>query len=256
MKNRVLEKCLYIIAFGGILDSILIAYRSGGVDTGILLPAVGGVCVIFWLLFMHTGTYRKRSKAYSRIAKVVSGLFVIWLVSFIIVMSVIMTSAISDNNQKVESVIVLGAGLKGESPTSVLKERLDYTIGYFKYNPDVKIIVSGGQGFGEVITEAEGMKRYLVRHGVPENIILKEERSTSTYENMIFSKKLYEDTMGKPLGRVMIITNDFHMFRSKMLARRAGLRPYGISSATPWYIYPNVCLREYFALFKSLVFDR
>jgi uncharacterized SAM-binding protein YcdF (DUF218 family) len=54
----------------------------------------------------------------------------------------------------------------------------------------------------------------------------------------------------------MIITNDFHMFRSKILAGRAGLEAYGISSGTPWYIYPNVFLREYLAVFKSLLLDR
>jgi Uncharacterized conserved protein len=256
MKNRLLQICLYIAAVAGIIDTILIASRSGGVDTGILLPAVGGVCIILWSWFMKTGLYKKRSKFYSKLVKLVVGLFLIWLVSFIVITAVIITSAISDKDQKVDSVIVLGAGLKGETPTLVLKERLDYTIDYYKFNPDVKIIVSGGQGLGEAITEAEGMKRYLVSHGIPENIILKEEHSTSTYENMLFSKKLYENTMGKPLYKVMIVTNDFHMFRSKMLARRAGLKPYGISSGTPWYIYPNVCLREYFALFKSLVFDR
>ncbi len=256
MKNKYFKIFLYILAAAGIMDTIIIANRSGGMDTGILLPSIGGACIIFWALFKKTGLYRQRSSFYSKLIKVFTGLFLVWLVSFIVITAVIITSAMSDKEQKVDSVIVLGAGLKGETPTLVLKKRLDYTLDYYKLNPDVKIVVSGGQGIGETITEAEGMKRYLVKHKIPENVILKEERSTSTYENMLFSKKVYENATGEPLGTVMIVTNDFHMFRAKILAKRAGLKPYGISSGTPWYIYPNVCLREYFALFKSLILDR
>ncbi|EPR11673.1 YdcF family protein [Ruminiclostridium papyrosolvens] len=256
MKNKYFQIFLYILAAAGIMDTIIIAKRSGGMDMGILLPAIGGVCIIIWALFKKTGLYRRRPKFYSKLIKVFTGLFLIWLVSFIIITAVIITSAMSDKEQRVDSVIVLGAGLKGETPTLVLKKRLDHTLDYYKLNPDVKIIVSGGQGIGETITEAEGMKRYLVKHNIPENVILKEEKSTSTYENMLYSKKMYESTIGRPLDKVLIVTNDFHMFRAKILAKRAGLKPYGISSGTPWYIYPNVCLREYFALFKSIILDR
>ncbi len=256
MKNKYLHIFLYMLAVTGILDTLIIARRSGGMDMGILLPAIGGACIIIWAVFKKTRLYKRSPNFYSKLIKVFTGLFLVWLVSFIIITAVIITSAISDREQKVDSLIVLGAGLKGETPTLVLKKRLDYTLDYYKDNPDVKIIVSGGQGIGETITEAEGMKRYLVKHNIPENVILKEERSTSTYENMMYSKKVYESTLGKPLDKVMIVTNDFHMFRAKILAKRAGLKPYGISSGTPWYIYPNVCLREYFALFKSLILDR
>ncbi len=256
MKNKYLQIFLYILAVAGIIDTILIAKRGGGMNLGVLLPAVGGACIILWALFKKTPLYRRRPNLYRKLIKVFTVLFLVWLVSFVIITAVIITSAMSDKEQKVDSVIVLGAGLKGETPTLVLKKRLDYTLDYYKSNPDVKIIVSGGQGIGETITEAEAMKRYLVKHDIPENIILKEESSTSTYENMLYSKKAYENTIGKPLDKVMVITNDFHMFRAKILAKRAGLKAYGISSGTPWYIYPNVCLREYFALFKSLILDR
>lgn len=255
-KSRLVQISLFIIAIAGILDTIIMFNRSGNMDTGILLPSIGGICIILGIIFIKTETYRKNSKFYNRIGKVVLGLFIVWLISFAVLMTVIFTSAISQQNEKVDSVIVLGAGLKGGVPTLALQTRLDSAIDYMNRNPETKAIVSGGQGFSETITEAEGMKRYLVSHGIPEDRILKEEQSTSTYENMLFSKKLYENSIGKKLNKVMIITNNFHMMRSKMLARRAGLQPYGISSGTPWYIYPNVLLREYLAVFKSLIFDR
>ncbi|HEY5583356.1 MAG TPA: YdcF family protein [Ruminiclostridium sp.] len=255
-KNILIQVGLIILAIIGILDTLFISSRSGGKDLGILLPAIGGTCIILGIIFTKTGLYKRNLKLYDKLGKIILSLFIVWLISFVLVATVILTSAISDQNEKVDSVIVLGAGLKGETPTLVLIERLNYTIEYLNKNPDTRTIVSGGQGPGETITEAEGMKRYLVSHGVSQDMIIKEEHSTSTYENMLFSKKIYEKMLGKKLEKVMIITNDFHMFRSKLLARRAGLEPYGISSGTPWYIYPNVFLREYFAVFKSFVFDK
>lgn len=247
---------LGIIAVAGILDTIIISSRSGGKDLGILLPSIFGVCILAGLVFTRTGIYKKNTELFKKLGKVISVFFWLWVISFAAVLIVIINSAISDRNEKVDCIVVLGAGLKGETPTLVLIERLNYTLEYLEDNNGTKVIVSGGQGPGETITEAEAMKRYLIRYGVSPDIIMKEERSTSTYENMVFSKALYEAEVGKSLKKVMIVTNDFHMFRSKLLARRAGLEPYGMSSATPWYIYPNVFLREYLAVFKSLVFDR
>ncbi len=256
MKRKLIRIILIIFALIGIIDTIILAKRSGNVDTGILLPSIGGACIIFVMIFIRTKHYKKNIKIYTRIGKVFFGLLIVWFISFVVLTSVILTSAVAQSNEKVDSVIVLGAGLKGDKPTLVLQERLNYTIDYLNKNTDAIAVVSGGQGVGEIITEAEGMKRYLVAYGISESRILKEEKSTSTYENMVFSKKLYEETIGKKLDKVMIITNDFHMFRSKHLAKRVGLEPYGISSGTPWYIYPNVLLREYLAVIKSFVFDR
>lgn len=255
-KGKLIQLGLFILAIIGILDTLFISARSGGKDVGILLPAIGGTCIILGIIFIKTGIYKKNYKFYNKVGKAILGLFIVWLISFVVVVTIISTSAISDKNEKVDSVIVLGAGLKGETPTLVLLERLNYAIEYLNKNPTTRAIVSGGQGFGETITEAEAMKRYLVSHGISEDMIIKEEKSTSTYENMKLSKKIYEASTGSRLEKVMIITNDFHMFRSKLLAKRADLEPYGISSGTPWYIYPNVFLREYLAVFKSLIFDR
>ncbi|PYG90297.1 uncharacterized SAM-binding protein YcdF (DUF218 family) [Ruminiclostridium sufflavum DSM 19573] len=247
---------LLIIAVIGIIDTVIMAARSGHADTGIILPSAAGVFIIIILVFCNSKAYKKNTKFYNKIGKIVLGLFILWVITFAAVVAVLLNSAVSQGNEKVDSVIVLGAGLKGEKPTLVLQKRLDYALDYLNKNTEATAIVSGGQGIGETITEAEGMKRYLTSHGISGERIFKEEKSTSTYENMVFSKRVFEETTGEKLDKVMIITNDFHMFRAKKLAGRAGLEPYGISSGTPWYIYPNVFLREYLALFKSYIFDR
>lgn len=255
-KKKLIKVGLFIFAIIAILDTIFIRSRSGGMDFGILLPGLAGIAIILGLIFVNSKIYARNKKFYDKVGKLILIAFTVWFVSFIIVSVMLVSSAISEKDEKVDCVIVLGAGLKGETPTLVLKERLDYTLDYISENPGTKIIVSGGQGYGETITEAEAMKRYLVERGVSEELIIKEEKSTSTFENMVFSKKLYFEKFGMAPEKVMIITNDFHMFRSKLLAKRVGLDAYGISSGTPWWIYPNVFLREYLAVFKSMIFDR
>jgi uncharacterized SAM-binding protein YcdF (DUF218 family) len=126
---------------------------------------------------------------------------------------------------------------------------------YLINNPDAVVIVSGGQGTEEKITEAEAMKRYLLDHGIKEDRIIKEETSTSTMENFKNTKEiLLQNHVENP--RVLIVTNDFHLFRSKLLAKRNGYIAYGLPSRTPITILPNCYIREYFAVVKSLIFDR
>ena len=92
-----------------------------------------------------------------------------------------------------DAVIVLGCKVNESGVSNSLKARLDTTLEYHSVNPKAKIIVSGGQGSNEPMTEAEAMKRYLVANGVPEDIIYKEDKSTSTNENFANSKEILEN---------------------------------------------------------------
>ena len=82
----------------------------------------------------------------------------------------------------------------------------------------------------------------------------KEEKSTSTIENLRLSKKIMAGTSKK--NEIMIVTRDYHMLRAKMLAKRAGLTPYSLPSRTPYYVLSNSYIREYFAIIKSFFLDR
>ena len=92
-----------------------------------------------------------------------------------------------------QTLIVLGAGLRGEHVTGLLARRLDAAYDYYQKNPDVLIVVSGGQGPGESIPEAVAMERYLVQRGIPDSQIWAETESTSTEENFLFSQKLLQE---------------------------------------------------------------
>ncbi|MDR2209606.1 MAG: YdcF family protein [Azoarcus sp.] len=150
-------------------------------------------------------------------------------------------------------VIALGAGIRGDQVRGTLARRLDAVVQYHKKNPKAVIIVCGGQGPQETITEALAMERYLVARGVPEDKILKEDKSTTTLENFMFARVILNNHF--PHGYTsVLITNDFHIFRSLRLARHAGINPNHFGAPTDWYLMPVNYLREVLAVGKMVIY--
>lgn len=151
----------------------------------------------------------------------------------------------SDN---IKCVLVLGCQVKGETPSSMLRARLDAAIELLNENPQAVCVASGGQGRGESITEAEAMRRYLTENGVDESRIICEDKSTSTDENIAFSAELIKpmDISG---GELAIVTSDFHQFRADITAKRHGFEGAAHHSArTPAKLLLNNLFREWAAL--------
>jgi len=180
----------------------------------------------------------------------------IGLVSFVFIETLIIKSARPKHTEECDYLLILGAGLRGEVPSIPLFERLYASLEYVNINPNVKIIVSGGRGPGESITEADAMKRFLIRHGVAKDQIIKEERSTNTLENLKYTTEILEGLDKKENIEVTIVTNNFHMFRAKFLAKRQGLKVYGYSAPLHIMLVPSCFVREYFAVINSFIFDR
>ncbi len=152
-----------------------------------------------------------------------------------------------------DAVIVLGAGLRGDKLTLPLKLRLDKAVDYSRKNSDAIIVVSGGQGLQETVTEAYAMEKYLVEQGVDGDRIIKEEMATSTNENMMFSKMLLDEHFDKPY-KTVIITNNFHILRSVSIARTSGLDDvYHMHAEIQWYNLVSCYLRESLALLKMWI---
>lgn len=122
---------------------------------------------------------------------------------------------------KEDAVVVLGAGIRGDKVSYALKYRLDKAIEYHHNNPDAIIVVSGGQGAQESVTEAYAMEKYLTQNGVDKKCIIKEEKSTSTNENMRFSKAILDEIFHKDY-RIVVITNNFHIYRGVRIAHNEG----------------------------------
>ena len=182
--------------------------------------------------------------------------FFIGLVSFMFIETLIIQSARPKHVKKSDYLIILGAGLRGKSPSIPLLQRLNASLEYIEINHNIKIVVSGGRGIDESITEAEAMKRFLIKRGVAMDQIIKEEKSTSTLENLKFTAEILKELDKKENIEVTIVTNNFHMFRSKLLARGQGLKAYGYPAPLYLRLVPSCFIREYFAVINSFIFDR
>ncbi|QLG41882.1 YdcF family protein [Paenibacillus sp. E222] len=180
--------------------------------------------------------------------------FGIVAVSFVIIEALVFTQLNANDPEEADYVIILGSGIKGTELTLTLKQRLDASLDYIRSHPQTPVIVSGGQGPGESIPEALAMKNYLVDQGISPAQVIMEDRSTSTQENMAFSKKII-DASGLEHPEIMIVTSDYHMFRSKYLAAKNGYAAeYGISAPSPGYLKPINMIREYFGTIKALLY--
>lgn len=150
--------------------------------------------------------------------------------------------------------IVLGCGLiDGDRVSPLLAGRINKAITAYNQQKEIgqssKIVFSGGNGSDERISEAEAMQSYAVQHGVAIEDTIIENKSSNTFENMVFSKKIMDDI--SPNGySCTYVTSDYHVFRAGIYAYKAGLRKArGIGSKTKGYYIPNAMIREYIALF-------
>ncbi|MBC2018620.1 YdcF family protein [Listeria seeligeri] len=148
-------------------------------------------------------------------------------------------------------LIVLGSGLiGGDRVPPLLASRLDRAITFYekqlaKKGKRATFIVSGGQGDNEIISEAEAMRGYLISKGIEETFIIMENKSVNTLQNMQFSKKKMDAIM--PEYNSLFSTNNFHLFRASLYARKAGLKSQGIGAKTALYYMPNALIREFIA---------
>ncbi len=147
-------------------------------------------------------------------------------------------------------VVVLGAQWKPSGPSYLLQKRLDVASKYLLDNPETKVIVSGGQGPDEPVSEAQGMSEYLMQAGVEEERILLEDKSTNTCQNLTYSGELLD----KDKDRVVLVTNNFHMFRALRIAKKQGYTHLeGLSAGCYPAILPNNLFREFFGTIKDFL---
>ena len=135
--------------------------------------------------------------------------------------------------------------------TRMLAGRLNKAYEYLSENPDSLCIVSGGQGNNEGITEAEAMKRYLVDKGIDPQRIIEEGRSTNTYENLLYSKRIM-DEMGLE-AKAIIVTDGFHEWRAQYIAKQVGIDATGLGSEPYWPLQMCYWIREIFGVVRVIL---
>lgn len=171
------------------------------------------------------------------------------IVLFGVLFGMILHGQSAGPKEDADYLVVLGAGLRGDRPSLVLEYRIQAAAEYLLAHPESKVVVSGGQGANELISEAEAMRRGLVDLGVEESRIYLEDKSTSTNENLTFSMQFIPEG-----ASVVIVTNKFHVFRACHLARECGYASVsGLGADNVWWLNPTNYLRECMAVFKDVV---
>ncbi|MFI6339438.1 YdcF family protein [Streptomyces sp. NPDC050535] len=153
--------------------------------------------------------------------------------------------------RKADYVVVLGSGLvDGSTVPPLLASRLKRAQAVHarlaKRGSAPVLITSGGQGPDEDVPESHAMADYLTAQGFPAGLIEREDRSTTTEENLRYSKAIMEKA--NPDYRCVIVTNNYHAFRAALTARRTRIRGQVVGSPTAAYFWPNATLREFAAI--------
>lgn len=255
MPARIL-RLLILLAASCLLLNGVVFFALGKLNVGTIGPFLLGLVVLLllqfrerWLLWLDARRWRRPAW------RLVLLLFTVWLLSLLVFFVTLARHPQPDATRAPAAIIVLGSGLDGREPGPMLRLRLDAALVYAGQFPQAKLVVSGGQGWSEEISEAQAMQEYLQRHGVAPARILAEDRSTSTEENLGYSKRVLQ-AAGIDVGRQnsLIVTSDFHTLRAEGLARRHGYGAAAVAGAqTPLPIRYNAWFREYFASLSSWV---
>lgn len=149
-----------------------------------------------------------------------------------------------------DDLVVLGASVYADGPSPALTRRVNAVMNCLDQHPDAVIIASGGQGKNEPISEAQCIRDELVKRGVDPDRIVMEDKSTDTRENMIYSRVLIE----REDAAVGIVTNNYHIWRSLRLAKRAGFtNAHGIAAEYTGPTLFHFMVRETIAIAKGLL---
>ena len=190
------------------------------------LVGYGTLALCFAALGAIILLYRLLSKALLKLALTV--LLILGAAVFTAALVPVTRAAGGDADVDADYLIVLGAGVNGSTPSLSLTDRLQAARAYLEAQPDCTAIVSGGQGPGEDISEAEAMYRWLTANGVDGGRIVLEDRATDTLENLKYSFALIPD----PDAAVAVVSAEYHLYRAKFLAAVLGRAVSGVPAPT------------------------
>lgn len=213
-----------------------------------LFVGLGEVAAVVYVLGLAQSMHAEAMAPWAMIVSLTVFYFSMLVLSFVLY-TVFMQ--VVPHRMDFDYVIIHGCGLiGGERLTKLLSNRVDKAIEVYRSCASKPIIIpSGGQGSDELLSEAEAMRRYLVDHGIPEEHIILEDRSTTTSENLAFSKEIIEAREGR--RRTALVSSNYHVYRCLRIARRVGLRCTGIGAKVALYYWPSALIREFVAVFLT-----
>jgi len=247
------ERTLLLAAVIFLVLEVLLRFVPGMRFSALLCLCAAAVLLV--LSVLERGASRGcRAAVWGR--RVLLALLAAGFALFAVLETMVVRGARADTTDApVGAVIVLGAGVNGETPSLSLRTRINAAAEYLKAHPGVPAILSGGQGEGEWISEAECMRRALVRLGVDKDRLHLEERSTSTRENLRYSRALLEQLGIDPMQRIALVTSDYHLCRARLMwgGEMAAVpahmpsSPYFLGLTVNYYIREAFGLAAYYA---------
>lgn len=235
----------FLILLGGALcaDTAFFLPRTNG-NLGIWLPALLGIPLLLLGIFAGPLCAWFARGGWGRIVKwaILCGYCLCAL--FFGCMSLFLYARGHERAQNgADAVLVLGCGLYDSRVSLTLRYRLDTALAYLQRNPDAVCFVSGGQGYGESVSEAEAMRDYLLAHGLHAARIVMETASVSTQENFALSYPLIAARCGAE-AKIVYVTTDFHVYRAGRIAAKQGIAATGQGAPGVWYLRLNDYMRE------------
>lgn len=213
------------------------------------------VCIAVVLLFRFLRWLRTKKPKLAKVLRTVLIIGICLVLALAVFTGIwIASAARGEADTPCEYVIVLGAGVRGTEPSLILSSRINSAYTYLTEHPNVVCIVSGGQGSGEDISEAQCMYEHLVEKGIAPERIWLESKSTSTRENLRFSLELIEEKTGQRPSQAAVLSNEFHLFRASLFAAEQELDMVGVPAKTPWLtLLVNYFLREIVAVWYYMI---
>lgn len=241
--------CPVVVVLFLIWNSVLVI-RHEGLSLPTALPALLAVAIVLYLAMFPLLSVAHAPAWLNDFASLVlfEGLW--FFFSFVALLVYSVFYRLLPRKRHYDYIIVHGAGLNGVRPTPLLQGRLDTALRLWNRQGRLPLlIVSGGQGADEEISEAEAMTRYLVgERQVPESSVLLEDKSTTTLENLEFSKQIMDAHSGGARYRCALVTSDYHVFRAAEYAHKVGVPADGVGSHTKGYYWPTAFIREFIAI--------
>ena len=251
-------KIIPAIIAAAFLIIFLVPFAKGivclGNCVGAALSAVILLIFVFWTPFTSFTGRVWEYKTGKIMLSALAALAAICIVIAVIISALMVRAAYPPPDDDNMTVVVLGCQVKERRPSLMLKRRLDTAYDYLSEHGNVCVIVSGGRGSDELISEAQCMKEYLISKGIAPERIYTEDSSSDTYENLKFS---YEIIKEERLPReVALVTDAYHQLRAQMTADQLGITASGISCRTSWWLIPTYWVREWFGVTYYKVFGQ
>ncbi|MDE7262975.1 MAG: YdcF family protein [Oscillospiraceae bacterium] len=245
------ERICYVLAAACLLLGMLLRFVYTAVRfTGFLFLCAAAILVIFALL-----TRWKEKRRWALLLRRALLAFLAVGFAFFAALEVrVISWARTDNETPVTAIIVLGAGVNGTEPSLSLRTRLETALAYAQERPDVPIIVSGSQGKGEFISEAQCMSNWLAGRGVPPERIWLEEQADNTKENIAYSLAMLSERGMDPAGSIAVVSSDYHLCRASMYMA-GNMVPVAAHMPVRYFLLTlNYYVREAFGVAAELAF--